>query len=157
GLASTVGLWSSLKGWFKPKPPLAQRYSLQTRVLGRPAPKDATRWPAWLSSGLTPETLSAYTRSADSGEPSQLYALLQEIAARDGLIRGNIETRLSALSQRKLRTVANTADPRTKYLNPEDEADPEKNRAQEVADYGQEVLDNLRLVQPQENSDLRIM
>jgi phage gp29-like protein len=113
------------------------------RRLGRPAPRDATSaWPLWLSSGLTPERLASITRQADLGYLTYQLALLQEITGKDGLIQGLLVQRLSALSQRRV-----VCEPSP--------ADHDAGRAKEVAAYCQQILDGLRLTEPDEGDGYR--
>jgi hypothetical protein len=103
-----------------------------------PAPKPprdlGVRWPMQRSSGLTPSLIGSYTRSADQGDVWAYFELLQEIAGRDPLISGLLVSRLSALSQRPVKSVARV---------------PGDARSEEVAAYGQTVLDGLRLLRPE--------
>jgi phage gp29-like protein len=98
-------------------------------------PRDlGVRWPMQRSSGLTPALIGSYTRSADQGDVWAYFELLQEIAGRDPLISGLLVSRLSALSQRPVKAV------------PRVPGDP---RSEEVAAYGQSILDGLRLYRPE--------
>jgi hypothetical protein len=89
-------------------------------------------WPRYLSSGLSNLRLASILRSADLGYLSELMTLLQEIAAKDPLIRGMFESRQSSLVQRQLLCLPSEAD-----------IDPV--RAKTVADYGNEVLKGLNI------------
>ena len=112
----------------------ASLFSAPARVeIRRRAPKDRTRWPQWLSSGLTLDRLSSILHNADQGYVTDYYQLLQEIAGREGLLSGLLSVRLSALSQRPIKVEASTADNNLE-------------RAQSVADYCQRILDRIRLV-----------
>jgi hypothetical protein len=98
-------------------------------------PRDlGVRWPMQRSSGLTPALIGSYTRSADQGDVWAYFELLQEIAGRDPLISGLLVSRLSALSQRPVKAVARV---------------PGDARSEEVAAYGQSILDGLRLYRPE--------
>jgi hypothetical protein len=104
-------------------------------VVGSRAPRDVSRWPQWLAAGLTPARLAAILRSADQGNTVDYFTLLQEVA-QEAVISGALRARLSALSQRPVKTIASKADPDAK-------------RAEEVAAFGQEVLEGLRLARPE--------
>jgi phage gp29-like protein len=104
-------------------------------VVGSRAPRDVSRWPQWLAAGLTPARLAAILRSADQGYTVDYFTLLQEVA-QEAVISGALRARLSALSQRPVKTIASKADPDAK-------------RAEEVAAFGQEVLEGLRLARPE--------
>jgi hypothetical protein len=104
----------------------------QVHSIGLRPPRDAARWPDWISSGLTIDRLASVQRQADQGYLCDLMALEQEIAGRDPLISGLLSTRLSALSQRPVK------------CNPS-KADRDPQRAQAVADFGQSILEGLRL------------
>ena len=71
--------------------------------LGRPAPKDITRWPEYATAGLTPQKLINVTRQADQGVLQDQMALMQEIVGKDGLVQGLLTTRLSALSRKQVK------------------------------------------------------
>jgi hypothetical protein len=100
--------------------------------IGARPPRDAARWPDWISSGLTIDRLANVQRQADQGYLTDLMALEQEIAGRDPLVSGLLSTRLAALSQRPVQ------------CNPS-KADRDPKRAQAVADFGQATLEGLRL------------
>lgn len=89
-------------------------------------------WPKYLSSGLSGQRLASILRSADLGYCSELMTLLQEVAAKDPLIRGMFESRQSSLVQRQLLCVPNPND----Y---------DVTRAKIVAEYGNEILKGLNV------------
>lgn len=104
--------------------------------LGRAAPKDITRWPEYATAGLTPSKLINLTRQADQGVLQDQMALLQEIVGKDGLVQGLLTTRLSSLSRKQVKVEPSKADP--------DEA-----RAKAVAEYCQDILDQLQMAELQ--------
>lgn len=104
----------------------------QPRSIGLRPPRDQSRWPQWLSSGLTLDRMASITKLADQGYLCDLMALEQEIAGRDPLVSGLLTTRLSALSQRPVKCQPSKAD-------------RDASRAQAVADFGQAVLDGLKV------------
>jgi phage gp29-like protein len=124
-----LSIFSRLGRWLFP-----QRYARkpEVRYLGGRPPRDAGRWPSWLSSGLTLDRMSSVTRSADQGSPQDYLTLIQEIATKDPLITGLLGTRLAALSQRKVKVSSSPAD-------------KDKVRGEEVALFGQSILDGIRL------------
>lgn len=100
------------------------------------APRDRRRWPDWISNGLTIERMAAILRNADQGDMQDMMSLLQEVATRDPLLNGLLAVRLSALSQRPIKVNANKQS-----------QDPEL--AQEIAAFGQRIIDGLRLARPE--------
>jgi phage gp29-like protein len=122
GVFRRLGQWAALRFGRAPQP----------RSIGARPPRDQSRWPQWLSAGLTLDRMASITKLADQGSLGDLMALEQEIAGRDPLVSGLLTTRLSALSQRPVKTAPSKAD-----------RDPQ--RAQAVADFGQTVLDGLRV------------
>jgi len=101
-------------------------------LLGAAAPNDVmNRWPQWISSGLTPTRLGEIFRQADQGYYTYLAELLQEIVTRDPRLQTFFGVRTSSLVKRPLRCVPN-------------EADPDEERAKDVAVYGQQVLSGLK-------------
>lgn len=110
--------------------------------LGRPAPKDITRWPEYATAGLTPQKLINVTRQADQGVLQDQMALMQEIVGKDGLVQGLLTTRLSALSRKQVKVEPAKSD--------KDEV-----RAKAVADYCQGILDELRMAESQVDGTYR--
>ncbi len=102
-------------------------------IVRRPAPRDASRWPQWLTSGLTISRMSAILRMADQGYLTDYFQLVQEIAAREALVTGLLSVRCAALSQRPVQ------------FEPAKGRNVDKALAEAVAAYAQEVFDGLRL------------
>lgn len=118
----------------------AESWRTASRVSGRLPPRDSARYPRYLSYGLTLERFASLLKQADQGYLHDLLALIQEIAGRDGLIQGLLATRLSALSRRALVCEKN---------------DPDEVRGEQVAAFCQEILDQLRLLEPQIDGSYR--
>jgi hypothetical protein len=79
--------------------------------------------------------MSSVLRSADQGYPVDYLTLVQETST-DPLIQGLLRTRSAGLTQRKVKVAGSLAD-------------PDKVRAKEVADFGQSILDGIRLARPE--------
>lgn len=97
------------------------------------APRDTSRWPQWLSTGLTITRMSAILRQADQGYLTDYFQLIQEVAAREALIGGLLSVRRAALSQRPV------------VFQPATGRHVDAARATEVAQYAQEIYNGLRL------------
>lgn len=102
-------------------------------ALYRAAPRDASRWPQWLSSGLAISHMSSVLRMADQGYLTDYFQLIQEIAARESLITGLLSVRCAALSQRPVVFAPATGRRVDRAL------------ALEAAQCAQEIYEGLRL------------